>query len=147
MAGFSFSHRVSGAAPTVLELKSSDTALAVGDLVNIESGILDLAVKNDTKLAGAVVAPGRKSDGSGDTDLASIGANDTVMVIVDADAVYKVADANARLYGATLDISGATGAMGVATSSNVDVVVAAPSTAAQPTLVMLSNVNHVTAGV
>lgn len=145
--GFEFSHRLCGAAPTIRELKSADTALAKGDFVNIESGALDLAATNDTKLAGVVVGPGLKANGSGVTDLTAIGANDYVEIIVDWDAVYKVADANARAFGATLDIAGATGAQTVAASSNVDLVVAAPSTASQPTLVMLSQANHVLAGV
>jgi len=145
--GFEFSHRLCGAAPTIRELKSADSALAKGDFVNIESGSLDLAATNDTKLAGVVLGPGMKSDGSGVTNLASIGANDYVEIIIDNDAVYKVTDANARAFGATLDISGGTGAQTVAASSNADLVVVAPSTATQPTLVKLSDANHVLAGV
>lgn len=145
MAGFVFSHRLSGAAPTLVEVKpkSGVTALAVGDLINIETGKGDLAATADTALAGVLAAPGRKSDGSGDTNLADIGADDTIYVIKDVDAVYKVTDANARVLGATLDISGATGAQTVAASSNADLVVAAPSTATQPTLVKIVDSQHV----
>ena len=149
MAGFEYSHRLNGGAPTIraLKPKSGVTALAPGDLVNIETGLADLAATNDTKLAGVVIGPGMKSGDTGVTDLDSIGANDRIEVIVDADAVYKVTDANARLVGATLDISGATGAQTVAASSNADLVVVAESTALQPTLVMISQANHVFAGV
>ena len=63
-------------------------------------------------------------------------------MICDEDAVYATSDANARVFGATLDIDGATGAQTVAASSNVDVVVVASSTASEPTLVKLSAANH-----
>ena len=44
--------------------------------------------------------------------------------------------------GATLDISGTTGAMTVTTSSNADVTVYAPSTADEETLVMITHGEH-----
>jgi len=66
----------------------------------------------------------------------------TYKVITDWDAVYEVYDANARVIGATLDIAGTTGAMTVAASSNVDLLVVADSTASEPTLVMIAHGEH-----
>ena len=61
-----------------------------------------------------------------------------IKCIVDPDAVYAVTDANARLAGATLDITGATGAQAVTTSSNKDVVVVAESSATEKTHVRIN---------
>jgi hypothetical protein len=145
MAGFEFVHRLCGAAPTIRDIVSADATLNVGDLVNLESGKADLAVTNDTKLIGVVIGPG-DPDLVSDAGVITLNTTtDKVRVIVDEDAIYSTVDANARLFGATLDIAGATGAQGVATSSNVDVVVAAESTASEHTLVLLSQANHVLA--
>jgi hypothetical protein len=145
MAGFEFVHRLCGAAPTIRDIVSADATLNVGDLVNLESGKADLAVTNDTKLIGVVIGPG-DPDLVSDAGVITLNTTtDKVRVSVDEDAIYSTVDANARLFGATLDIAGATGAQGVATSSNVDVVVAAESTASEHTLVLLSQANHVLA--
>jgi hypothetical protein len=56
---------------------------------------------------------------------------------VDWDAVYAVTDANARVIGTVLDITGATGAQTLTTDSDHDVIVVANSSATEPTLVML----------
>lgn len=141
MAGFKPIGRLSDGGMTVRDLKSADTALAIGDLVNLESQVLDLAATNDSALLGAVIGPAKAADGSL-TDLASIGASDRVSVVIDADMVYEVTDANARVTGDTLDIAGATGAQGVASSSNTDVMVIADSTATEPTLVMIMRGSH-----
>lgn len=60
----------------------------------------------------------------------------SIKAIVNPDAVYAVDDANARLAGATLDI--AAGGMGVAASVNADLLVVAPSSAAERTLVRIA---------
>lgn len=135
--GFEFSHRPTYPSPTVQEfpVKSGVTDLSGGVIANIESGEVDLAATNDTALAGLVLAPVNPDD-----DIAALPAGAKVKVITDPDAIYRVTDANARVAGATLDL--ATGAAGVAASSNVDVVVTATSTSAQPTHVRLSNANH-----
>ena len=52
--------------------------------------------------------------------------------------MYGVDDANARVLGATLDLSGATGAQAVAASSNKEFVVVAPSSASEETLVRIN---------
>jgi hypothetical protein len=132
MAGFTFRYRTSGGAPTIKVLKSKDTeTLTKGDMVNLESGEVDLAATGDVALLGVVLDTGARTDSTTD-----------VTYISDPDAVYAVADANARLAGATLDIAGATGAQAVATSSNKEFVVVAPSTATQETLVRFNVGKH-----
>jgi hypothetical protein len=53
-----------------------------------------------------------------------------------------VVDNNARLIGATLNITGATGAQGVTTSSNKEFVVVRTSTATEETLVRINQDAH-----
>ena len=145
MAGFEFVHRLCGAAPTIRDIIAADTTFNVGDLVNLETGTADLAVTNDTKLIGVVVAP---KDPAKITDagvITSNGTTDMIRVIIDEDAIYSVADANARKFGALLDITGGTGAQGVGAPTNNDAIVVADSTASEHTLVMLSQANHVLA--
>ena len=131
--GFHFRYRLCGKPPTIQEFTFADTeVLHAGDLVNIDaSGYADLAVTTDTGIIGAAT-----EYVSGTTTVTK------VKVITDWDAVYAVTDANARVLGATLDISGATGAMTLATSSNTDVIVVANSTATEPTLVMIMMANY-----
>ena len=133
-AGFRFRYRECGAPPTIQDLLVKDTGtLTKGDLVNLESGEIDLAATGDAALVGIV--------------LETVAGTDSVTrmrCIVDADAVYGVYDANARLLGATLDIAGATGEMTVAASSNIDLIVMAESTAAEETLVRIAHGEHFT---
>lgn len=133
MAGFEFAFRTSGGKPTIQNLTFKDTeTITKGDLVNLESGEVDLAATADANLLGAAQETVEGTD-----------STSTIDVIVDADAVYRVTDANARVKGATLDISGATGAQGVAASSNKEFVVYADSAATEPTLVRInSDVHH-----
>ena len=127
MAGFAYRYRRGGGAPTIQSFLFKDTeTLTKGDLVNLESGEVDLAASNDSAILGAVLETKSGTD-----------STTRINVIVDEDAVYGVTDANARLIGATLDIAGSTGAMGVTTSSAADVVVVAESSAAEETLVMI----------
>lgn len=135
LPGFRFMYRESGQPPTIQTFKSKDTeTLHKGDMVNLESGEIDLAATNDAALLGVIwTPPGTTSAVDSTTDF---------QVIVDHDAVYAVYDANARAAGATLDIAGATGAMTLATNSNADVVVVAPSTADEWTLVKIIPANH-----
>lgn len=133
MAGFTFRYRLSGGAPTVQVLKAKDTeTLTKGDLLNLETGEVDLAATADANLLGVCLDTAARTDSTTD-----------VYVITDADAVYGVTDANARVLGATLDISGATGAQAVAASSNKEFVVVAPSTATEETLVRVNIGKHV----
>ena len=132
--GFKFMYRLSGGQPTIQTLYFKDTeTLTKGDLVNAEGGEVDLAATNDTALLGAVLQTKAGTD-----------STTTIEVIVDDDAVYAVYDANARVIGAQLDIAGASGAMGVAASSNNDVIVVANSSADELTLVRIIPANHAT---
>jgi hypothetical protein len=131
--GFKFEYCLSGKAyPLVQKLKFKDSeTLTKGDLVNLESGEVDLAATNDAALLGAVLETKAGTDSTTEIE-----------VIVDVDAVYSVYDPNVRLAGATLDIAGATGAMTVAASSNADLIVVAPSTAAERTFVRITPAEH-----
>jgi len=131
-AGFRFRGRVSKMPPTIQTLTIKDTeTLTKGDLVTLESGEIDLAATNDSTILGVVLNTAAGTD-----------STTTYEVIVDADAIYGVYDASARVKGATLDISGTTGAMTVTTSSNADVTVYAPSSADEETLVMITHGEH-----
>jgi hypothetical protein len=125
-------YRLCGAEPTIQKLTFKDTeTLYKGDLVNLESGEIDLAATNDSALVGVVLKT-----------TSGIDSTTQVEVITDPDAVYAVYDANARKIGDTLDIAGAAGAMTVAASSNVDVTVVADSTADEWTLVVIAHGEH-----
>lgn len=125
-------------------MKDTET-FTKGDLMNLESGEVDLAVTTDTAIIGAFVGPEDPSDQKSGSPGVVAGTDSTtiVKVITNPDAVYATADSNARLPGATLDISGATGAQTVATSSNTDVVVVARKRAnSDPTLIKIIETLH-----
>lgn len=131
-AGFKYRYRLGGGVPTVQKLLFKDTeTLSAGDIVNLETGEVDLGATADTNLLGVVLETKAGTD-----------STTQIEVIVDADAVYAVYDANARLKGATLDLAGTTGAMTIATSSNKEFVVAAPSSADEETLVRFNIGKH-----
>jgi hypothetical protein len=136
MAGFAFRFRESGSAPTIRKLYAKDDeTLTKGDIINVETGEADLAVSGDTALIGGCVETKAHTDSTTQTE-----------VIVDDDAVYGVVDANARKIGATLDLSGATGAQTVTTSSNKDFVVVCDSSATEETLVRVNPNRHALSG-
>jgi hypothetical protein len=131
-AGFTFRERPSGATPTLKSLTMKDTeTLTAGDLLNLETGEVDLAATGDTNLVGVCLET-----------VAGTDSTTKVRCITDPDAIYAVVDANARVIGATLDIAGATGAQGVAASSNKEFVVVADSTATEQTLVRINVGKH-----
>lgn len=130
--GFRYKFRMSGGEPTIEDLLFKDTeTLTIGDMVNLESGEVDLAATADTNLLGVCLETISGTD-----------STTRIKVITDVDAVYEVYDANARLKGATLDISGATGAQTVASSTNKEFVVVRESTASEPTLVRFNVGKH-----
>lgn len=132
-AGFRFRYRLGGGVPTVQTLTIKDTeTLTKGDLVNLEAGEIDLAATGDAALVGIVINTKAGTD-----------STTTYEVIVDADAVYGVYDANARAIGDTLDLAGTTGAMTVAATLNADLTVVANSAADEETLVMITHGEHV----
>jgi len=125
--GYEWRYNVSGGRPLILTflMKDSET-LTRGDVLNIESGEVDLAATGDTALAGIFVGPENPDDAVDGKPGTVSGTDSTtlVKVIVNPDAVYADAnDTSARLAGATLDISGATGAQTMAASSNTEFVV------------------------
>ncbi len=131
-AGFKFMYRLCGAEPTIQTFKFKDTeTLTKGDIVNLESGEVDLAVTGDTATVGIALQT-----------LAGTDSTTDIEVIVDDDAVYAVYDANARNAGAQLDLTGATGAQTVTTDSNHNFIVVANSTADQWTLVRINPAKH-----
>lgn len=132
-AGFKFMYRLNGQEPTRVKLKFKDTeTLTKGDLVNAESGEVDLAATADADLLGIVLET-----------KAGVDSTTEIECIVDEDAVYAVYDPNIRLMGALLDLAGATGAMTVAAASNNDLRVVANSTATEWTLVKINLAKHV----
>lgn len=132
MAGFTFRYRLGGGAPTIRTLKAKNTeTITKGDMVNLESGELDLGAAGDTGLYGVALDTGARVDSTTD-----------ITFISDEDAVYAVADANARVDGAPLDLAGATGAQGVAAASGKEFVVVAPSSATEETLVRINVGKH-----
>ena len=136
MAGFTFSHRLSGGAPTIQDLLFADTeTLTKGDMVNLQTGEVDLLATIDNAIVGVVLETKAGTD-----------STTRIKCITDDDAVYSVVDNNARLAGATLDISGATGAQTVTTSSNQEFIVVAESSATEPTLVIINPSMHGFAG-
>ncbi len=131
-AGFRYRYRMNGGVPTIQNLTYKDTeTLSKGDMVNLESGEIDLGATADTALLGICLKTGAGTD-----------STTTVDCITDSDAVYGVLDANARVKGATLDLSGATGAQTVGASSNKEFVVVETVTATEETLVRFNIGKH-----
>jgi hypothetical protein len=130
--GFKYEGRLSGGPDLFMNFTFKDTeTLTKGDLLNLESGLADLAATNDTGFIG--VARETKAGTS---------AVSTIEAHYAPDAIYSVYDPVARLPGATLDISGATGAMTVTTTSNADVIVIGGFSASERTLVMIIAGEH-----
>jgi hypothetical protein len=130
--GFKFRYRMCGKPPTIVSIVAADTATYYkGDFVSLESSEVDPAATNDTTLLGAVAETKACTD-----------STTSIKVIVDRDAVYGVYDATARAFGAPLDVSGTHGAFTVASVTNTDFIVVAPSTATEETLVMVASGEH-----
>jgi uncharacterized protein YbcI len=136
MAGFEYRYRLAGGAPTVetFQYDNPDT-LAQGDLLNLQSGVVELGTTGNDSLLGAATAT---RQGAASTAL--------VDVITDADAVYAVADANARAKDGTLDLAGASGGQGVHDGPNGDLTVVLEGSAGEYTLVRISVGRHARAG-
>jgi hypothetical protein len=130
--GFRVRGRVSGEPIHFQDLTFKDTeTLTAGDIANLETGEVDLAVTTDTNLLGPVLETKSGTD-----------STTKIQVCVDPDVIMGVYDANARVKGAPLDISGTTGQMTVATSSNKELVVYADSAADEETLVVFNIGKH-----
>lgn len=138
--GFTYRTGLAEGGPTIQPFVIS-AAVAVGDLVKINrsNGQVAPATTNaDGLVVGVVVGPADFN-----TDMkALVNGTSRVKVITDPDAVYAIADANARKTGQLLDIAGTTGAQSVTTPTNNDFVVYADSTADQETLVKIAAAQH-----
>jgi hypothetical protein len=125
--GFEWRYNISGGRPLILTFLMKDTeTFTRGDMMNIESGEVDLAATADVALAGVFLGPENPDDAVDGKPGTVSGTDSTtlVKVLVNPDAVYGDAnDTSARLAGALLDVSGATGAQTVAASSNTEFVV------------------------
>ncbi len=145
--GYEYRYNLSGGRPLILTflMKDSET-FTRGDMMNVESGEVDLAVTTDVALAGIFVGPENPDDAVDGKPGTVAGTDSTtlVKVIVNPDAVYADAnDTSARNAGATLDISGTTGAQTNATSSNTEfVVVERKRQASDETRVMICSTSH-----
>ena len=145
--GFEWRYNVSGGKPLVLTflMKDSET-LTLGDLLNLESGEVDLLATGDTAAVGLFVGPDDPDDAVDRKPGTVPGTDSTTVVraIVNPDAVYAdVDDTNARLAGALLDVSGATGAQAIASASNNEfVVVARKKQSSDETLVQFTAPTH-----
>ena len=126
-------------------MKDSET-LTLGDLLNLESGEVDLLATGDTAAVGLFVGPDDPDDAVDRKPGTVSGTDSTTVVraIVNPDAVYAdVDDTNARLAGALLDVSGATGAQAIASASNNEfVVVARKKQSSDETLVQFTAPTH-----
>jgi len=126
--GFKFAGTFYGgpnAAPIYKDFYFKDTeTLTKGDVLNLESGEVDLAATDDTAFIGVAAET-----------VAGTDSTTQIRVIVNPDAVWSVYDPNARAIGAQLDITGTTGQMTVATDSNHDVYVCGGLGADERTLV------------
>lgn len=124
---FRWDGSIDGSEPIVQQfVVAADNTITEGTICAISSGLAAVAATNATSMAGVAVSGG--------------GAGDVIGVIINPGAIYAVADANVRLAGATLDL--ATGAKGVAASSNADLRVVSGSSATQPTRVIINAGEH-----
>jgi hypothetical protein len=135
--GFRYRGRKCGKPPTIQSFVAKDAeTLSKGDLLNLESGEVDLAATGDAAILGICLET-KVCDG-----VATTGTR--VKCIVDEDAIYGIYDANARLKGALLRMSGTTGSMTQqAASGTDDLRVWAESTATEETLVCIAHGKHV----
>ena len=125
--GFDWRYNVSGGRPLILTLVMKDTeTLTRGDMLNIESGEVDLMVTTDVAAVGVFIGPENPDDAVDGKPVTVSGTDSTtiVLAICNPDAVYaETNDTSARQPGALLDISGATGAQTIAAASNNEFVV------------------------
>ncbi|MEQ9027560.1 MAG: hypothetical protein RLP44_02495 [Aggregatilineales bacterium] len=133
-AGFRLYGRIGGNSDNLLiqtMIFKDDETLHKGDILNAEAGEVDLGVAADTALLGIALE-----------NKTGVDSTTEIEVCVDPLAIYAVYDANARVIGATLDLTGATGAQGVTTSSEATLIVIANSAADELTLVRIHPDHH-----
>lgn len=148
--GFHWRYNAYGGQPIIKQFVMKDTeTLTVGDMLNLESGEVDLGVTADTALVGAMASaddPKAERNTSHERTPGKVAGVDSTTVVrayINPDAVYGCVDANARNAGVTLDLSGATGAQTVGASVNTEfVTVERKLAAADETLVMIIPALH-----
>ncbi len=140
MAGFTWRYSLSGGKSRWAEFQSQDTeTLTKGDLMNVNSGEVDLGATGDNDFAGVLLGVATQSvDLETAGVVAAVTSSTWLRVIIDPGAVYGIVDANARDAATNLAISGNTGAMALATPGNNDVrVVETKKAAADETKVII----------
>ena len=145
--GFDWRYNVSGGTPLIGTFLMKDTeTLTKGDLLNLESGEVDLLATGDVAAVGIFMGPENPNDATDGQPGVVSGTDSTTIVkaIVNPDAVYADRnDTSSRLAGALLDVSGATGAQTIAAASNNEfVVVERKKQAADETLVQFTAPTH-----
>ena len=131
--GFRYRGRVCGGEPTIQYLLATSTATYhKGDMLALGSGLVEIAASNGNDFLGVCLET-----------KACTASVTRLKVIVDEDAIYGAYDASARLKGAILDITGATGAMTLAADNDSDVRVYAESAATEETLFTIAHGTHI----
>ncbi|GIL09285.1 MAG: hypothetical protein BroJett033_7960 [Chloroflexota bacterium] len=127
-AGFQYMGREGKGKDWIQELTFKDTeTLTRGDIVNLESGEVDLGATNDSGFLGIALETKAGTD-----------STTKIWCHVAPDAIYSVYDPNVRALGDKLDLTGTTGAQTVTTSSNADFIVVGGLGADERTLVMFT---------
>ena len=102
--GFEWRYNISGGRPLILTFLMKDTeTLTRGDMLNLESGEVDLLATGDVAAVGIFVGPENPNDSVDGKPGTLSGTDSTTLVkaIVNPDAVYAdTNDTNARLAGA-----------------------------------------------
>lgn len=134
--GFRFSGTLYGGKDATARIvqypASAAGVLTKGDTVSLaRSGRVALGATDASTFVGVVAAT------------KNYAVAEMVPVIVNHDAVWEVYDPNARIKGATLDVSGATGAQTVAASSNADLINVESTSADELSRVMFSRAETV----
>jgi uncharacterized protein YbcI len=130
MPGFQYRYRLSGGPPTIQSFASPNgDRFTAGDMVGVDDTFVRLGATGGAGLLGAAV------DGRADADQA-------IQVITDADAVYGVEDANPRAKDDRLDLTGTSGAQGIAPTVNADLTVVLDCSDEEETLVRITIGNH-----
>jgi hypothetical protein len=127
---FEWAYSLDGSDPIIQEFTVTASAvISEGEMCTLTSNEANAAASNDSTIIGIATH-----------DVDNTVDGHTVKCIVNRNAVYKVADANARKVGDTLDL--ASGGLGVTTSSNVDFLVVKSSSATEPTYVRIAAGEH-----
>ena len=143
MPGFRFVGTQSGNAMVMETFIAKNTeTLNKGDMAQVDTGEVDLGATGDNELAGMIVGADDPDDEDAAGAITAVNSTTKLKVITNPDAIYSTEDLNARLVGALLDLTGATGAQGLAASSNNEFVVVKTSTATEETEVMIANSAH-----